>query len=873
MKSEKKNILKFNGKWRKYQQRVLDRTDAYLKDGKIHIVAAPGSGKTTLGIELIGRIGKPALVLAPSIAIRQQWEARIVEAFLVDGLKASDYISQDLKNPKWITISTYQALHSAMTGEDGEKKVKIAEFGTLCLDECHHLRNEWWSALEKLKKDRENITVVALTATPPYDSTPALWNRYVGMCGEIDEEITIPELVKEGSLCPHQDFVYFNYPTKDENAEIDKFKERSDEMMALLMDDSEFQAAVLTHASLSGNVSADTLLEEPAYLSSLLIYLNSKGLNCPRKLMNLLGVKKLPQMEEKWMEILLQKFLYDDADSFFCDKAYRESLEGKLKQRGLVEKRKVALTTNSTVEKLLTTSKGKCESIKDIAEYEFSSMGQSLRMLILTDYIRNEYEKVLGTEENVNSLGVLPHFEQLRRKFEQKAGSKARLGVLCGSMVVIPAEAKDALVDIVGNEGKMTFKKVGNLSETDYIKVDAVGDAHFLTGAVTDLFEQGHMQILIGTKSLLGEGWDCPCINSLILASFVGSYMLSNQMRGRAIRIDRNNPDKTSNIWHLVCLKPKKTAEKEAKETGYMEEDSEDYQLLERRMEHFLGLDYDEDIIINSMNRLGIIEKPFGKLKAKQMNKQMLELAGKRGLLRDRWDRSLGIYEKMEVVDEAEISEQLITVAVFYDAIKAIAISFGLFLLFGLAYLGKVVFLAGPIGIIAALICLVIGLLRLPKAFILGSPLKRLKAFGKGIHQALKRTDRLSEYESTVEAEQADGVFHAVYLQGGSGRDKEVFCKCVSDFFSEIDNQRYILVKMKGRKGNNGFYAVPELFSKNKEDAMTFTKCMEPYIGKYELVYTRSESGRPLLLEGRRYAYANKSVRAIRHKKVKSALE
>lgn len=28
--------------------------------------------------------------------------------------------------------------------------------------------------------------------------------------------------------------------------------------------------------------------------------------------------------------------------------------------------------------------------------------------------------------------------------------------------------------------------------------------------------------------------------------------MLSNQMRGRAIRIDRNHPDKGSNIWHLA---------------------------------------------------------------------------------------------------------------------------------------------------------------------------------------------------------------------------------------------------------------------------------------------------------------------------------
>ncbi len=860
----KMNILHFNGKWRSYQQRVLDRADMYLKDNKIHIVAAPGSGKTTLGIELIGRIGKPTLVLAPSIAIREQWESRIVEAFLVEGNSPSDYISQDLKNPKLITISTYQALHSAMTGEG---KVQIADFGTLCLDECHHLRNEWWSALEKLKSDRPDFTVVALTATPPYDSTPALWNRYIGMCGEIDEEITIPELVKEGSLCPHQDFVYFNYPTKEEEAEIDKFKDRSNEMLAFLMEDEEFKNAVLSHGALNGSMSDDKLLEEPAYLSSLLIYLNEKKLNYPKRLMRLLGVKSLPEMEGKWMEILLQKFLYDDTESFLCDNAYKETLETKLKQMGLVEKKEVTLTTNSAVEKLLTTSKGKSESIEEIAKYEYESMGKNLRMLILTDYIRNEYEKLIGTQEHVNSLGVLPHFEQLRRKFGRDLEGGARLGVLCGSMVIIPAEAKEALIEIVGNTGEMTFSSVGSLSEIDYLKVDAVGESHFLTGAVTELFSQGHMQILIGTKSLLGEGWDCPCINSLILASFVGSYMLSNQMRGRAIRIDKKNPNKTSNIWHLVCLKPKKTAMKEAKETGVVDEESEDYKLLERRMEHFLGLHYEEDIITNHIERLSVIKKPFSKSKAKQMNEDMLKQARLRQELRERWDRSLGIYGKMEVVDEAEVSERLITVTVFYDAIKSMAISFGV------SILSMVLLSRSPLGMLLAILFFIIGLIRVPKAFMLGSPLKRLKAFGKGIHKALKRMDFLSEYGSKVEVESHEGILHAVYLQGGSGRDKEVFCKCVSDFFTEIDNQRYILVKAKGRKGNNGFYAVPEIFSKKKEDAQIFAECMEPYIGKYDLVYTRSEGGRALLLEGRRYAYANKSMRAIRHKKVKSALE
>ena len=59
---------------------------------------------------------------------------------------------------------------------------------------------------------------------------------------------------------------------------------------------------------------------------------------------------------------------------------------------------------------------------------------------------------------------------------------------------------------------------------------------------ISKLFEEGVINIIVGTKSLLGEGWDSPCINTLILASNVGSFMSSNQMRGRAIRKDKTIP-------------------------------------------------------------------------------------------------------------------------------------------------------------------------------------------------------------------------------------------------------------------------------------------------------------------------------------------
>ena len=77
-----------------------------------------------------------------------------------------------------------------------------------------------------------------------------------------------------------------------------------------------------------------------------------------------------------------------------------------------------------------------------------------------------------------------------------------------------------------------------------------------MVSIITGAFQMGLIEILIGTKSLLGEGWDSPNINSLILASFVGSYVLSNQMRGRAIRIDPIYKDKSANIWHLVTVNP-----------------------------------------------------------------------------------------------------------------------------------------------------------------------------------------------------------------------------------------------------------------------------------------------------------------------------
>ena len=62
--------LKFKGIWRSYQQRVLNELDYHLDDSKLNIVAAPGAGKTILGIEVLRRLNNPVFILAPTITIR-----------------------------------------------------------------------------------------------------------------------------------------------------------------------------------------------------------------------------------------------------------------------------------------------------------------------------------------------------------------------------------------------------------------------------------------------------------------------------------------------------------------------------------------------------------------------------------------------------------------------------------------------------------------------------------------------------------------------------------------------------------------------------------------------------------------------------------
>lgn len=181
--------VRFSLPWRDYQARVLDELQTHLDDNHLHVVAAPGSGKTVLGLEVVRRLNHPALIFAPTIAIRDQWLDRFVALFCPPNADSRNWISRDLHNPKLLTVSTYQGLHSAYTGrpdpdddsDDSEEEnaagpkiaqtphpsrkqlfdaIRRAGIRTLVVDEAHHLRSEWWKCLIDLKKHLDGCIVV-----------------------------------------------------------------------------------------------------------------------------------------------------------------------------------------------------------------------------------------------------------------------------------------------------------------------------------------------------------------------------------------------------------------------------------------------------------------------------------------------------------------------------------------------------------------------------------------------------------------------------------------------------------------------------------------------------------------------------------------
>lgn len=632
----------FRYPWRAYQQRVLEQLPLFRQDRQVHIVAPPGAGKTVLGLEIIRQCATNTLVLVPSLAIRTQWVERLQQDFLAGQVLSTDFLSHQLRAPRTLTITTYQALHAYLKEQEASS---LSWVKLLVVDECHHLRREWWRSLQQLAKTVAPERL-ALTATPPFDVSGLEWQRYQAFCGEIDEQISLPELVAAGDLCFHQDYIYPLLPNQDIIEKSQLFNTQKQQLYALLADLRPLAQYLLHHPWLAKpEEHYEAIFEQPQYFSALLVVLGHLGSEPPATALGILHgeLTIAPPLNDEWLSVFLQKALR--ADPYLQHGRPNEILQPirrQLSAMGAWNQGKIQLQEPVGIQNELRNNQAKIQAVSDIVAHEWEQMGESLRLVVLSDFIYPELLPTTAYDRSpLTKIGISTLFEQLRRDGLDD-GDRAlqlalpvapnRLGVLTGSIVLVPKAALPALQQIAAQSlPDFRLKAQALFPDAPYYVLQAdSASSKYLVAWITALFTDGHINVLIGTKSLLGEGWDAPAINSLILASTVGSFVLSNQMRGRAIRTNPAIQNKTANIWHPVAINP-------ALANG-----GADLAILRRRFQAFAGPSLQgEAIISNSLDRFSFHWETADAPKIQRFAQEMLERSARREDLATRWSSAL----------------------------------------------------------------------------------------------------------------------------------------------------------------------------------------------------------------------------------------
>jgi len=609
--------LAFDKPFRRYQALALAAVDAGWKAGRrrAYLVMPPGSGKSAVGLEIARRLGNRTLVLGPNTATQGQWIEQW-QAFAPDGPAAGT----DPDLTAVVSVLTYQAvcnieshnpdldeqvaaLHGTDTGDryvssDMRRKARLLALQggehdqllgllhpngrrlierilaggqwTIVLDECHHLLEMWGYLLRALAHELgDRVFLVGLTATPPGELEAREAVLYRELFGSADFEVTTPAVVKEGNLAPYQELAYLTTPLAHEAEYIEGERIRFQELVTALLDPrlgtvsflDWFQGRFLDRRTHQGvEVGWDTFeAAQPRLAQAVLRFCHSFEVPVPAGARLREGDRQDPGADD-WVYLIDDYCVghlrgsedRSDLDAWDLIRAALPSLGYALGYHGV-------RSYISPVDRVLMLSAAKGVAACEILAAEEAELGSRLRALVICDY------EVAGTEVLGRLHGIL----------DPQAGSAAL--VLRTLVADIRARALDPIL-MTGRSvacSRATVTALGahlgrELTTSALLADPGAGweelvEVRPVTGswesreyvpAVTAFLETGGSRCLIGTRGLLGEGWDAKSVNVLIDLTGVTTTTSVHQLRGRTLRLDPELPRKVADNWDVVCIAP-----------------------------------------------------------------------------------------------------------------------------------------------------------------------------------------------------------------------------------------------------------------------------------------------------------------------------
>ncbi len=669
----------FRGTFRRYQVLALDAVERIRAAGErqAYVVMPPGAGKTILGLEIARRVGRRTLVLTPNTAVQGQWLRQWEQFGPQDAHPRSASVERDLDAD--VTVLTYQALsvwdrtaddedaeddsslgiaerrRAAVRGEPGtdlldllhprgrELIARAAATGPwmLVLDECHHLLETWGALAGALARALGDDTwVLGLTATPSKELTARQKDLHDELFGDCDFSVPTPAVVKEGELAPFQELVYLTSPTSEEDTWILEDRMRFSELQLELV---SLRTGTVPFFDWLRRRFCDRRMEPegPQLAWSELAKTEPELARAGLRLVHA-GMLELPggaRLREEhrvapdgqdWaallgayaLEHLMSSRAGEDLRLLAAIRRVLPGLGWLLTVRGL-------RATTSPVDRICALSAAKAAAAVHILEVESAALGPDLRAVLLCDF----EQRVAQQSTRLRDSGTAGPSGSARLAF--LALARSSLGptlrpVLCtGRTVAMRREDLAAFRSFVPPSlvDRLLTEPLDGVRSLVSLSAGSGWSARTWTPLLTDWLVAGGSQVMVGTRGLLGEGWDCPPLNVMVDLSSAATATSVTQLRGRSLRLDPARPQKVADNWTVACV-----ADDDPRGDA-------DYLRAVRKHEHHLAPGRDglvESGIGHADEALGPYAAPDAAERT-AVNGRSLTRAGERDLAREVW--------------------------------------------------------------------------------------------------------------------------------------------------------------------------------------------------------------------------------------------
>lgn len=601
----------FPGRFRPSQQLALDAVDDLRAAGRRRACVAlpPGTGKTAVGLEVARRLGRRTLVLAPTSVVQAQWLAAWA-AFGPDRerhpVPASD--RRDLRTP--LTVLPYSAL-SAWDGTGGGEPAEPVEAGddlsattasrrraavhgepgsdlltllhphgrelveraaptgpwTLVLDGCHQLLQAWGGLCRAVADALgEDTWVVGLAATPHGDLPARLGVLHEELFGDAEVGVPLAAAVRDGELAPYQELLYVTTPTDAEQDWLEGERTRFAGLRAeLLAATGPLPFPAWLRRRFPGDAARPSWAEledrEPELCRAALRLVPAGLLPLPHGA-RLREEHRVPAGAGDWARLLAAyatEHLEGSADP--DDGRLLAGIRSVLPGLGFTLTARGLRAATSPVDRVCALSASKAAGAAAVLAAEHEALGDDLRAVVLCDV--EQRGPATGPPPSRRPGGGEPAAGSARTALHVLAlgelGDDLRPVLVTGRTVAmrrvdLPAFRASAAVRAAGLQDRFVTEPLDGVRALVRLDAGPGWTPRRWTSLVTAWLAEGGTTCLVGTRGLLGEGWNCPPVNVVVDLTSASTATAVTQLRGRSLRRDPGRPGKVADSWTVVCV-------------------------------------------------------------------------------------------------------------------------------------------------------------------------------------------------------------------------------------------------------------------------------------------------------------------------------